>query len=113
MPGTKTARIIERVAKMEEASRRVEDMLELLNQGLDRYAQVRDDIRMLGKYLDSPQWRADFEADEAGKLPAGMPRGVLSEDGLYDLLDRVRRTEERIETIARSRRADEGKIRKK
>ena len=28
----------------------------------------------------------DFEADEAGKLPPDLKRGVLSEDGVYDIL---------------------------
>ncbi len=28
----------------------------------------------------------DFEADEAGKLPEGLKRGVLSEDAVYDLI---------------------------
>ena len=34
----------------------------------------------------SPQWMKDFEADEAGKLPADLKRGVLSEDAVYDLI---------------------------
>ena len=37
-------------------------------------------------YYRSPLWRSDFEADEAGKLPADLPRGVLSEDGIYNAL---------------------------
>jgi hypothetical protein len=28
----------------------------------------------------------DFNADCAGKLPADLPRGVLTEDAIYDLL---------------------------
>lgn len=36
--------------------------------------------------MDSGQWKADFEADEAGEIPDEVKRGVLSEDGLYDLL---------------------------
>ena len=35
----------------------------------------------------SGEWLKDFEADERGKLPKNMPRGVLSEDGLYNLLE--------------------------
>ena len=41
----------------------------------------------LRRYYESPQWKRDFLADEAGLLPRGFPRGVLSEDGLYDLLE--------------------------
>ena len=91
----------ERVARMEEASKRVENMLVQLNQGLDSYSQVQHEIEILEKYLDSKQWHADFEADEAGKLPADMPRGVLSEDGLYNLLNRVEDAKERFVDIVR------------
>ena len=93
--------LVERVARMEEASKRVENMLVQLNQGLDSYSQVQHEIEILEKYLDSKQWRADFEADEAGKLPADMPRGVLSEDGLYNLLNRVEDAKERFVDIVR------------
>jgi len=36
--------------------------------------------------MDSGQWLADYELDEAGGLPPDLKRGVLSEDGLYNLL---------------------------
>ena len=93
--------LVERVARMEEASKRVENMLVKLNQGLDSYSQVQHEIELLEKYLESKQWLADFEADEAGKLPADMPRGVLSEDGLYNLLNRVEDAKERFVDIVR------------
>ena len=93
--------LVERVARMEEASKRVENMLVQLNQGLDSYSQVQHEIEILEKYLDSKQWRADFEAEEAGKLPADMPRGVLSEDSLYNLLNRVEDAKERFVDIVR------------
>ena len=32
----------------------------------------------------------DYEADEAGKLPAELKRGVLSEDTVYDLITEYR-----------------------
>jgi len=42
----------------------------------------------LAAYYSSEAWKADFAADEAGLLPTGMKRGVLSEDGVYGLLER-------------------------
>ncbi|MBR4815466.1 MAG: DUF4298 domain-containing protein, partial [Paludibacteraceae bacterium] len=42
-------------------------------------------------------WRADFEADEKGKLPADLKRGVLSEDGLWDLLEEYQQLKEYLE----------------
>lgn len=41
---------------------------------------------LLREYMESGLWLSDFEADERGELPTGLKRGVLSEDGLYNLL---------------------------
>lgn len=40
----------------------------------------------LKEYYDSGQWLKDYEADERGKIPRDLKRGVLSQDGLYNLL---------------------------
>ena len=47
-------------------------------------------IRLLEAYCSSGEWREDYEADERGEFPPDLKRGVLSQDGLYDLLDRVK-----------------------
>ena len=44
-------------------------------------------IDALSEYYRSPLWKEDYFADEAGLLPDDLKRGVLSQDGLYDLLD--------------------------
>ncbi len=49
------------------------------------------DLQALAAYMDSGDWRADYEADEAGLLPKGLKRGVLSQDGLYNLLQEARK----------------------
>lgn len=69
---------IKRVAGMEAAYDRV-------RAGKAR----RTDPGRLRAYMESGQWRLDFEADEAGLLPKDLKRGVLSEDGLYDLLEEL------------------------
>lgn len=43
-------------------------------------------VEILTGYMDSGQWLADYEADERGELPRELKRGVLSEDGLYNLI---------------------------
>jgi hypothetical protein len=40
------------------------------------------------EYYGSPAWKRDLAADEAGLLPKDLKRGVLSEDGIYDLLEK-------------------------
>ncbi len=45
-------------------------------------------LQQLSDYYGSPAWKRDFAADEAGRLPKDLKRGVLSQDGIYDLLER-------------------------
>lgn len=44
-------------------------------------------LRRLSDYYSSPAWKRDYAADEAGLFPKDLKRGVLSEDGIYDLLN--------------------------
>ena len=54
------------------------------------YTSVLPDLKELEDYYTSPEWQEDYAADEAGLLPEGLKRGVLSQDGISDLLDRFR-----------------------
>ena len=47
-------------------------------------------ISELEAYYTSDEWKRDFADDEAGLLPKKLPRGVLSEDGVYNLLEEYR-----------------------
>ena len=47
-------------------------------------------VGALDAYYTGEAWKADFAADEAGLLPPTLKRGVLSEDGVNDLLDGIR-----------------------
>ena len=44
-------------------------------------------MRHLSDYYSSQAWKRDYAADEAGLFPKDLKRGVLSEDGIYDLLN--------------------------
>ena len=48
--------------------------------------ELREMLDKLTAYYENGQWLADYCLDEAGGLPPGLKRGVLSQDGLYDLL---------------------------
>ena len=45
-----------------------------------------EDMRLLAAYMDSGDWLRDYEADELGRIPKDIKRGVLSQDGLYNLV---------------------------
>ena len=46
-------------------------------------------VQELSEYMKSGMWLHDYECDERGELPADLKRGVLSEDGLYHLLEQI------------------------
>ena len=51
---------------------------------------IKEDVAELSKYYSSDLWKQDLAADEAGILPADIERGVLSEDGIWNLLSDYR-----------------------
>ena len=57
-------------------------------------AKMQNQLRILNEYYVSGQWQEDYEADEAGLLPSGLKRGVLSQDGVFDLLEKWQAKEE-------------------
>ena len=81
---------IERITKMEALFDKSEEVVKRLEAALEDFAELEGDIAELEAYYDK-DWRKDFEADEAGKLPKDLKRGVLSEDGLWNLLEDYKR----------------------
>lgn len=81
---------IDRIKSMENKMDRAAKAVADAEKALDSYNAALDDIRSLAAYYASEQWMRDFDADEAGKLPADLKRGVLSEDGIFDLLEENR-----------------------
>ena len=77
---------IERIRHYESLLDRIVPVLGNLAEALDAFDAVQDDVKELSAYYESDEWRDDFEADDAGKLPKDLKRGVLSEDGIYDVL---------------------------
>ncbi|MBR5572579.1 MAG: DUF4298 domain-containing protein [Oscillospiraceae bacterium] len=47
-------------------------------------------LRRLRRYYEGGQWLRDYALDEAGLLPRELKRGVLSQDGVYDLLTELK-----------------------
>ena len=51
---------------------------------------IKEDIAILDEYYSSNLWKQDFADDEAGRFPDGLRRGVLSQDGIWNLLTEYR-----------------------
>ena len=50
--------------------------------------RIKPLIDTLSAYYHSPLWMRDYKDDEAGLLPKDLKRGVLSQDAVYNLLER-------------------------
>ena len=64
--------IIERIKYMEALYDRAKETGIILPELLD--------------YYFGGQWLEDYQADERGELPQNLKRGILSQDGLWNLL---------------------------
>ena len=78
-----------RVARNSSRFKSVEQAIEQAEVGIDMLLDQWENICILNEYLDSGEWLQDFEADERGEISKLIPRGILSEDGLYNALDRL------------------------
>ena len=79
---------IERIKWMEQ---RFNNALAAIKDGsADSLKAIKEDVAELSKYYGSKLWKQDFAADEAGILPPDLKRGVLSEDGIWNLLSDYR-----------------------
>ena len=77
---------ISRISRMEQYLDASSEAVKKLSEALDGYEAVQKQYKKLSDYYGSADWMKDFEADEAGKLPKDLKRGVLSEDAVYDLI---------------------------
>lgn len=84
--------MIERVTVMEQYFDEVTAYMNIYDEkegGIT--SDIAHHIQLLEAYYDGGLWRMDYEADENGELPVELKRGVLSQDGLYDLLTATNR----------------------
>lgn len=77
---------ISRIQTMEDKFDKALRAAAALDAALEQFRAISSDMEELIAYYESDLWREDFNADEDGKLPADLKRGVLSEDGIYNLL---------------------------
>lgn len=85
-----------RIRQMERAFVRASAALRRLSSAIDKYEEAKADIAALASYYGSDEWKQDFLDDESDRLPKGLKRGVLSEDGIWNLLEAHRELQERM-----------------
>ena len=96
MVSTNNKEQLQRIRKMERHLVRAASALKRLYSAIDKYDEAKADIAALASYYGSNDWKQDFAADEAGLLPKNLKRGVLSEDGIWNLLEEHRELQERM-----------------
>ena len=57
--------------------------------GAREQADFQAQLSCLLRYYESGLWLQDYRLDEEGHLPPDLKRGVLSEDGVYNLLSEL------------------------
>lgn len=77
---------VERIEKMEKLMDESAAAIKQMEKSLNSFRRAQKKIDELADYYFSKQWRKDFEDDEKGKFSQELKRGVLSEDGIYNLL---------------------------
>ena len=90
---------IARIRQMERRLNRALAAVKRLSSALDKWEAIQDDVVQLDKYYSSDVWRQDFADDEAGLLPEELKRGVLSEDGIWNLLADCKELNERMREL--------------
>lgn len=87
---------IERIRCMEQLYDFVSESITEFPIPLDKYERMQEAVVTLSYYYGSDEWKQDYADDEAGLLPKDLKRGVLSEDGLWNLFSDWRELEEQL-----------------
>ena len=85
------------ITEMEEVFDRVLQAQSTLERAIEEYRGLQPDVEKLEAYYSGRQWKKDFAMDERGEIPADLKRGVLSEDGIYNMLERNKEIMDMIE----------------
>ncbi len=83
---------LQRISHYETLFEEIATALATLKRAENALEALRPAVEELTAYYESDAWKQDFSDDEAGLLPRDLKRGVLSEDGVYLLLEELGRT---------------------
>ncbi len=77
---------IKRIRSMEQLFDFALKAIKELSMNNEQPHELEEAIEILSAYYSSNDWKQDYADDEAGRLPKDLKRGVLSEDGIWNLL---------------------------
>lgn len=80
----------ERIEYMERRLEEAKEALDGMRRACARLEAAREAFLELDAYYGSEAWKEDLAADEAGLLPTELKRGVLSQDGIWNVLEEWR-----------------------
>ena len=78
----------EHISEMEKIFDKVLQTQSAFEKAVEEYRELQPEIDKLEAYYSGKQWKDDYAMDERGEIPADVKRGVLSEDGIYNMLER-------------------------
>ncbi len=85
----KPEEIVARVKQMEQCFDEIAEATKQDSKAVYKSEALQKKWQTLLEYYEGGQWLKDFECDERGELPRDLKRGVLSEDGVYDLISEI------------------------
>jgi len=85
MPKSSIKTTVKRIERMEKIFDELTDGVNSSTKAIDKKL-----LKKLTDYYSSGKWLHDYEADEKGLLPTTLKRGVLSQDGIFNLLSDIR-----------------------
>lgn len=77
---------IQRIEKMERLFDFALKAIEEVPSNHHDFTNLQEAVNIIANYYTSDEWKQDYADDEAGLLPKELKRGVLSEDGIWNLL---------------------------
>ena len=104
---SKDKNVPEHLFEMEAILDKAQAKMDALEKAIEDFREFQPEIQKLEKYYTSQQWKDDFASDENGEFPDELKRGVLSEDGIYNMLER---NSELLESVGGSDFEDEETI---
>ena len=90
-----TRNLLTRVREMQDRYDDLTRVLAGLDEAISEYKNFIPDLEILKDYLNSGQLKTDASIDDAGQIPAEIKRGVLSEEGLFGLLQGAQKIQNR------------------